>query len=323
MFCIQCGHEIPKNSEFCTECGTKIQATIEQSEGFCTECGVMLPESSAFCADCGAKAIAQEDESFCTECGHKLSDDSDFCPSCGAKTNAMIENDENLVNTDTSYENFDNVSYVEIDNPITLDIEPLIDIPLENKPVSPAEMPLWEEEALSEIELDEPQEIDSYEVKKQRKLVTGLFGVTITLLVVVVGLVIFIMVNRGDEGRIGGRSSDQYEYDPTAGMTPEEYHIHRIYTGNLPAHPNVEIGPAMENFFTSHPEWRSWEDDPLFYVDVHGDALIDGETTTVQFIFRFSQDSSIFAPAFLIIYGSFQDIELMHEMLNNIMLGIR
>ena len=318
MFCISCGHEIPEDSEFCSECGAQIQEITDDAEGFCTECGIKLPADSAFCTDCGAKIIVLEDERFCTECGQKLEVDSDFCSGCGAKTKIIDEIEEltDHLNEDVHEDVF--VEEIqEIDEPEIMPVDPT---------PPPTEIPLWEQEALSEIALEEPEpeEIDIKEITKQRKLVMGLFGVTVTLLVAVIGLVVFIALNRGGEGGIGGgRGSSQYEYDPTAGMTPEEYHIHRIYTGNLPAHPNVNIGPAMENFYTIHPVWNSWPDGASFYVDVFADALVGGETATVQFIFRFSEDSTIFAPVHLLINGDFQDVELMHEMLNNIMLGIR
>ena len=325
MFCIQCGHQIPEDSEFCTECGANMQSVAEEQEGFCTECGVKLPADSAFCADCGAEIAIPEDERFCTECGQELAADSDFCPACGTKAEAIAieESDEINAAQDISSEN-ENVPE-EADDPIAqLPQAPIEEIIEEDLAPLPVEVPLWEENALSDIEDNEPEiEIDAKEITKQRRLVTGLFGVTVALLAAVIVLVVFIVINRGGEDGTGWRGTGQHEYDPTANMTREEYHIHRIYTGNLPAHPNVQIGLALEGFFTGHPVWSHFVDEHFDYVSVHAEALVDGEITMVQIIFQFSADSEVFAPVNLMYGGSFQDIELLNELLNNVMLGIR
>ena len=106
IFCPNCHTEIPKNSQFCNVCGTKIEhlqpEPIVQSSGKkCTRCGSPLDEGQLFCTNCGAKVEESSDfaptvsEPFlneleqgkflCPNCGKELKPEQKFCTSCGAK----------------------------------------------------------------------------------------------------------------------------------------------------------------------------------------------------------------------------------------------
>ncbi|MCL2362862.1 MAG: zinc ribbon domain-containing protein [Defluviitaleaceae bacterium] len=330
MFCIQCGHELASDSEFCIECGTKVQEPSEEQEGFCTQCGTKLPEDSAFCTECGAEVVEPEDERFCTECGQKLEDDSEFCSACGTKAAAETDEstpvDEQVIAEPTDSPEISNAATdipeetVAVEQP-EVHIVDVDDFPLQYPIPTPVEVPPWEgdkEEIVKYNDVPETEPITK-EIAKQRKLVMGLFGITIALLAVVVTLIVFITINRGDEGGGWRGSAGQQEHDPTANMTREEYHIHRIVTGTLHNHPDVQIGPALDRFFTGIPVWAHFIDADDDYVSVHGEAIVDGETAMVQFLFQFSPDSEIFAPTSLILRGAFQDIVLLFEMLDDIM----
>ena len=65
--CIECGHEIPANSDFCYYCGRKVDSktivepdlyaaprTVTRSLTKCVHCGHELNPGDRFCQDCGA-----------------------------------------------------------------------------------------------------------------------------------------------------------------------------------------------------------------------------------------------------------------------------
>lgn len=52
MKCEYCGAEIQPDSQFCRECGAKVEI---HKVRFCRECGSELMEDSKFCSECGAK----------------------------------------------------------------------------------------------------------------------------------------------------------------------------------------------------------------------------------------------------------------------------
>jgi len=330
-----------KDSEFCSDCGAKTPDVIDESECFCPQCGTKLPTDSAFCTECGSQVPFFEEERFCTECGQKLNDDSDFCFACGAKAievdtediedNVSQENDvEDVSSNDVETSNttaVDDANILSGDLALVdeLQISIVDDFPEEYVTSTTDEVPKWEPH---EVNQDHDYELpitesETKEIAKQRKLVTGLFGITVVLLAVVIGLVIFISTNRNADGGGWRGSSRQQEYDPTADMTREEYHIHRVMTGSLSNHPNIQIGAALERFFIGIPVWSHFTDDVDDFVSVHADAIVDGETPMVQFLFRFSENSTVFAPAYLILDGAFQDIVLLFELLDEIMENAR
>ena len=106
IFCPNCHTEIPKNSQFCNVCGTKIEhpqseQTVQSSDKKCARCGFPLDEDQLFCTNCGAKVEDSSDfapkvsEPFlnelgqekilCPNCGKELKPEQKFCTSCGAK----------------------------------------------------------------------------------------------------------------------------------------------------------------------------------------------------------------------------------------------
>lgn len=48
--CPNCGSEVPENSKFCLECGTKMA-----TEWQCKNCGEMVPANAKFCGNCGSR----------------------------------------------------------------------------------------------------------------------------------------------------------------------------------------------------------------------------------------------------------------------------
>ena len=120
MYCSNCKAEIPQNSQFCNQCGHKVEiktvaptvdtgkkckncnADIEEDQIYCTNCGIKIEKSveepvqcERICPRC-SKAV-EADQIFCTYCGTKLESESAViesavqepvvkcCPSCGVE----------------------------------------------------------------------------------------------------------------------------------------------------------------------------------------------------------------------------------------------
>lgn len=76
--CPNCSAEVPANSKFCLECGTKIEILAE-NEMICPTCGKKTHKSK-FCMECGAPLIRK-----CANCGAELPENANFCLECGEK----------------------------------------------------------------------------------------------------------------------------------------------------------------------------------------------------------------------------------------------
>jgi len=78
IICGKCGSEVPANSKFCLECGTKIE-NLAENEMICPACGKKTIKGK-FCMECGASLIAK-----CAKCGAELPNGAKFCLECGEK----------------------------------------------------------------------------------------------------------------------------------------------------------------------------------------------------------------------------------------------
>ncbi len=76
--CPNCNSEVPENSNFCLECGAKIELPNE-NEIICPACGKKTNKGK-FCMECGAPLIAK-----CAKCGAELPSGAKFCLECGEK----------------------------------------------------------------------------------------------------------------------------------------------------------------------------------------------------------------------------------------------
>jgi len=342
MFCIQCGQELNSESEFCFKCGAKAATPTDESGSFCIQCGKKLPKDSAFCTDCGAKVTAADEsgksahsdneESFCTKCGQQLPSESEFCTACGEKVDVKAEPAKPPVEpvkaaspTPPASTPQDVAEMYTIMDHSTIEATPPPAAPKENA---------TETVSHADITWDAPPEPLPIQAKKRppkantatagqgqkakgRNLTKVFIGVSALLLVVIVGLVVFIILGRdGDNGRgqqNGTRLTiDDFDYE-------EDYYVYRVTNGRLPEHPDVAIGAAIDNFFVN-PYWTYFTDGTSDYVSVHGYIIHEGESAMGQFFFQFYNDGASFRPINLIIDGAWQDVMLMHEMLDTIML---
>lgn len=78
IVCPNCSAEVPQNSKFCLECGTKIEILAE-NEMICPACGKKTNKGK-FCMECGSPLAAK-----CPKCGAELPNGSKFCLECGEK----------------------------------------------------------------------------------------------------------------------------------------------------------------------------------------------------------------------------------------------
>lgn len=78
IICPNCHSEVPENSKFCLECGTKIEL-LNENEVICPACGKKTNKGK-FCMECGASLVAK-----CSKCGAELPSGAKFCLECGEK----------------------------------------------------------------------------------------------------------------------------------------------------------------------------------------------------------------------------------------------
>lgn len=76
--CPNCNSEVPENSKFCLECGTKIEL-LNENEIICPACGKKTNKGK-FCIECGASLVTK-----CEKCGAELPNGAKFCFECGEK----------------------------------------------------------------------------------------------------------------------------------------------------------------------------------------------------------------------------------------------
>ena len=63
MKCVNCGQEIPDNSQFCGYCGMKVEPKLN-ARRFCTSCGKELRPNAKFCTSCGASVLKKEEKNI-------------------------------------------------------------------------------------------------------------------------------------------------------------------------------------------------------------------------------------------------------------------
>ena len=78
IVCRSCGSEVPENSKFCLECGSKIEQLAE-NEMICPACGAKINKGK-FCMECGHKFVT-----VCPGCGKETVPGAKFCLECGTK----------------------------------------------------------------------------------------------------------------------------------------------------------------------------------------------------------------------------------------------
>ena len=78
IICPNCNSEVPENSKFCLECGSKIEI-ITENEMSCPSCGKKTSKGK-FCMECGAALIQK-----CAKCGAEIPNGAKFCNECGEK----------------------------------------------------------------------------------------------------------------------------------------------------------------------------------------------------------------------------------------------
>jgi len=311
MICVKCGQQLNDDSLFCSSCGTKAAEPVSASASdvFCIQCGVKLPEDATFCTECGGKVLPSEESEQdinqekadyrCGKCGQNLNEDSEFCFSCGAKTDMHTPPQE-------KEEEQENKA-------------------IDNAP--PAKV--ITEKPIAETYLDEPQPPGD---TPQNKLVMPLIGVTAVLLIAVIGLVIFIMINRdstpGNEYLPGPTAGEGQTVGPQDSGTTEistaDYFVQRIRNGHFNNHPGTTIAHALEAYY-NNTFWAHFSDGVIDYVSFHGDVQREGypEPVTEQFIFQFTTDGASFEPISYLVTGAMQDVVLMHEIIDSIVESTR
>ncbi len=83
MRCPECGFNNPDDMRFCTNCGTKLEATAPPrapttSAKSCPQCGAQVRPEARFCDQCGASLTVA-----CPQCGADATPGERFCSQCG------------------------------------------------------------------------------------------------------------------------------------------------------------------------------------------------------------------------------------------------
>ena len=278
---------------------------------FCIHCGQQIGEDSEFCFACGVKVEKEETMgSFCIQCGEKLPEDSAFCTACGAKTIEEPKEPKaepvaapvpNITKTEPTVPNITAPAPKEA--PPIQSYEPVSPEPTQNKTDS------------------KPSGVNP------KSLILILAVATLSLLLAVVGLIIFILVNRGsDDGyvsrsnlpgvQIGTPGADFHDDDE------EMTHVNKVRNGHFINHPDITIGAAFDIFFT-RTVWQPSYDAGINYVSFHGTMFPDGEETVALFIFQFEADDSAFRAVLLIFDGTPQDVLVMDDFVEEIFNTVR
>lgn len=94
--CSKCGIENKDSSEFCHNCGSKLDDSPSDNENKCSECGSILNEGATFCPKCGNKLENEDTKTLCQSCGREIPNNVAFCPDCGTKVNDNKETQSNV-----------------------------------------------------------------------------------------------------------------------------------------------------------------------------------------------------------------------------------
>ena len=80
MHCSKCGFENQADSEFCSNCGAKLEVPVQPttSTAFCPQCSSPVSLETQFCSQCGAKLV-----NACPKCGSEVTPGTRFCRQCG------------------------------------------------------------------------------------------------------------------------------------------------------------------------------------------------------------------------------------------------
>lgn len=84
MKCKHCGFGIEKGTNFCPNCGQK----VEQKS--CQYCGNGLDEEAKFCPSCGKPVTVPKPVLTCKHCGKILDKEAAFCYFCGKKVEKQV-----------------------------------------------------------------------------------------------------------------------------------------------------------------------------------------------------------------------------------------
>ncbi len=76
--CPNCNSQIPAQSKFCLQCGTRVEAVMD-NEIICPTCGKKTPKGK-FCMECGSPLALK-----CSKCGADIPTGAKFCLECGEK----------------------------------------------------------------------------------------------------------------------------------------------------------------------------------------------------------------------------------------------
>ena len=85
LTCPECGSPFLPGAEFCVECGTRLSVETVPVQAFCHECGAAVKQSATFCRECGARLGGKTTpaQSVCPGCGEPLDPQAAFCGNCG------------------------------------------------------------------------------------------------------------------------------------------------------------------------------------------------------------------------------------------------
>ena len=76
--CPACKTQVPANTKFCPECGSKIEI-LSENETLCPSCGKKTAKGK-FCMECGAPLVLR-----CKNCNAEIPSGAKFCLECGEK----------------------------------------------------------------------------------------------------------------------------------------------------------------------------------------------------------------------------------------------
>jgi len=239
---------------------------------------------------------------FCIKCGQQLDEDSKFCYVCGAKTEPENIPQEDVIPPPQ-------VNSAAMAAPVQIPTQPA-PVPVPTPPVisAPQHVQAYEK----------PQDEEIVYVTSYRNIFLALAAVVLLAAIIVTAVVV---VRRRSDVSVTTPPAVHVVQTPGPAASTEVSlrHIERVFYGRLMDHPGATIGAAFSRYFTDY-SWDHFLDGATNTVSFFGIMQRAGDVNPigVQIYFMFTPGDADFDATGLILDNQWQEITVLHELLDSI-----